>query len=369
MHIRRRDLALALVVAAVVAVGSRHVHPDSHHARAIDAVAWICGLAGALSLAGWRRFPLAMVGIVAAEVFTYQALNYPGGPALLPAPLSLVLLGYRRRGQLAWAGAALMAVAVIGGGAVGQGSVATVDALSTGWVLAAVLAGQIAAARTERRDLARRQAATDERVRIAQDLHDSVAHAMATINVQSGVAGYLLDRKPEQVRIALEAIRSASSEVLDELGAILSVLRAGDGSREDAAPVTPVAGLERLGDLVGRARADGLTVECAVVGDPAEVSPARSAAAYRVVQEALSNTRRHAGDGATATVHVTVTDGHAVRVEVIDDGGRQRVPALNSRSSSGLGLVGMRERVESIGGTLSTGPMTPHGFRVEATWK
>jgi signal transduction histidine kinase len=369
MHIRWRDLTLALVVAGIVAAGSRHVHPDADHTRAIDAGAWVCGMVGALALAGWRRFTVPMVGIVAAEVFAYQALNYPPGPALLPAPIALVLLGYRRGGRIAWIGAVVMAVAVIAGGGIGRGSVGTIDVLSTGWVLAAVLAGQIAGGRAERRELARRQAATDVRLRIAQDLHDSVAHAMATINVQAGVAGYLLDRKPEQVRIALEAIRSASSEVLDELGAILLVLRGDGAGQESAAPRAPVPGLERLSDLIQRARADGLPVSYQVSGETACVSPARSAAAYRVVQEALSNTRLHAGDGATATVRVTIEGSDRLSVAVLDDGGRARVPALNSRTSGGLGLVGMRERIESTGGALSAGAMTPHGFRVEATWK
>ena len=369
MHIRWRDLTLALVVAGIVAAGSRHIHPDADHTRAVDAGAWVCGLTGALALAGWRRFTIPMVGIVAAEVFAYQALNYPSGPALLPAPIALVLLGYRRPGRVAWLGALVMAVAVIAGGAIGTGSVGTLEVLSTGWVLAAVLAGQIAGGRAERRELARRQSATDERLRIAQDLHDSVAHAMATINVQAGVAGYLLDRKPEQVRIALEAIRSASSEVLDELGAILSVLRA-DGTEQAAvAPRAPVAGLDRLADVVDRARADGLPVDYEVVGDISQVSPARSAAAYRVVQEALSNTRRHAGDGATATVRVVVPGSGRISVDVVDDGGRQRVPALTGRTSSGLGLIGMRERVESTGGVLQTGPLSPYGFQVEAVWE
>ncbi|MCW2540923.1 MAG: histidine kinase dimerization and phosphoacceptor region [Frankiales bacterium] len=366
MNVRRRDLLLALVVAGLVVAGTSHIHPDAGHGRPIDAWAWICGLAGAVALLGWRRLPLAMVGIVAAEVFAYQALNYPGGPALLSAPVALVLLGYRARRPIAFAGAVLMAAVVIVGGVIARGSMDTVDAVSTGWVLAAVLAGQIAAAQVERREFTRHQAATDERLRIAQDLHDSVAHAMATINVQAGVAGHLLDRKPEQVRVALEAIRTASSEVLDELGAIVSVLR--DGNGVDAAPRAPVAGLDRVAELVDRAGADGLPVDCTITGDTVHVLPARSAAAYRVVQEALSNTRRHAGEGATAMIRVSVGSDHAISVTVVDDGGRARVPAISTAPGGGLGLVGMRERVESTGGRLQVERISPRGFRVEAKW-
>jgi signal transduction histidine kinase len=204
-------------------------------------------------------------------------------------------------------------------------------------------------------------------LRIARDLHDSVAHAMATINVQSGVAAHLLDRKPEQAKVALEAIRRASSDVLDELGTILGALRRDDG----AAPRAPAAGLDRLDDLVERSSADGVAVTCTVAGDPAVLPPSLSAAAYRVIQEALSNTRRHAGDAATATVAVTIDGPGVVSVDVADDGGRRRgAPQAPATPGHGFGLAGMRERVESTGGVLTTGPrpIPDRGFRVRASW-
>ena len=154
----------------------------------------------------------------------------------------------------------------------------------------------------ERRRLTEYQAVTDERLRIAQDLHDSVAHAMATINVQAGTAAHLLARRADeidqqQLGTALTAIRTASAEVLDELGAILGLLRAGADPTSPAA-LQPQLGLDRLDDLVARARADGLAVTVSG-GELATTLPvAVSTAAYRVLQEALSNVRRHAAPGA-----------------------------------------------------------------------
>ena len=236
-----------------------------------------------------------------------------------------------------------------------------------GLASAAVLAGQAIAARGERAAAQRErlahqeeQAIAAERLRLAQDLHDSVAHAMATINVQSGVAAHLLDRDPSQAKAALEAIRAASGDALDELGAILGVLRDPDAD----APLAPVSTLADVGSLVERARADGVRVTADVRGSVDSVAMSVSSAAFRVVQEALTNVRRHAGSEATATLDVVIGDHGTVTVSVRDDGQGPQT----DRSSTGLGLVGMRERVESTGGLLRTGPRPDGGFEVVATW-
>ena len=197
----------------------------------------MCGIAAALALLLWRRLPVSMIAIVSTAIFVYLARSYPPGPALLPGPISLVLFGQRVRRPAVWAGALAVWAAVTLGLVVGDGRGDRLALAAVGWTLAAVLAGQLISARRdrmigerERRRLADRQMVTDERLRIAQDLHDSVAHTMATINVQAGTAAHLLATRPErvdttQVASALSAIRSASAEVLDELGAILGVLR------------------------------------------------------------------------------------------------------------------------------------------------
>ena len=385
---RRTHVAELIAVAAIVfliVMGTAHIEPEGAE-RAVDALAYVCGIGGALSLLLWRRAPAVMVGIVAAAIFTYFARSYPPGPALLSGPISLVLLGLRAKRSVAWTGAIVMWAAVTLGLTVGDGRGDRLALAAVGWTLAAVFAGQLVAARRERivadrerRRLTEYQAVTDERLRIAQDLHDSVAHAMATINVQAGTAAHLLARRPDeidqqQLGTALTAIRTASAEVLDELGAILGLLRAGADPTSPAA-LQPQVGLERLDDLVARARADGLAVTVSG-GELATTLPvAVSTAAYRVLQEALSNVRRHAAPGARVEVRVSVGGDGAVRVEVADDGGAMPAAVVSSRAAArgapvkeGFGLVGMRERVVATGGRLEAGPATGGGFRVIAEW-
>jgi signal transduction histidine kinase len=383
---RRTHVAELLAVAAVVFVivmGTAHIDPQGAE-RAMDALAYVCGIGAALALLLWRRAPLAMLAVVAAAIFVYLARGYPPGPALLPGPISLVLLGLRERRRVAWTGAIVMLAAVTGGLLIGDGGGERLGLAAIGWTLAAVFAGQLIAARRERvvaererRRLAEHQAVTDERLRIAQDLHDSVAHAMATINVQAGTAAHLLARRPDQidqqqVAAALTAIKTASGEVLDELGAILGLLRGGSDPTA-AGSLQPQVGLERLDDLVTRARADGLTVTVAGANQTASLPRSVSIAGYRVVQEALSNVRRHAGPGAAVQVDVKVADGR-IRVEVADDGGGALATVQGGTHTGrgtvteGFGLVGMRERVVATGGQLEAGPRADGGFRVVAAW-
>jgi signal transduction histidine kinase len=364
---RPLDVVGAMVVVGIVILGTTHMDwAAADPAR--DWLAYACGITGAASLVFWRRWPLAVTAVTAVTTGVYTARGYPDGPALLPGPLALLALGYQAPRRIAWIGAAGYLASAFIGRAVGSDDVGYGDMLATlGLASAAVLAGQAIAARDERAAAHRErlahqeeQAIAAERLRIAQDLHDSVAHAMATINVQSGVAAHLLDRDPSQAKRALEAIRVASGHALDELGAILGVLR--DPGAD--APRTPVGTLADVESLVERARADGLRVTSDVRGSVDSVATAVSSAAYRVVQEALTNVRRHAGGEATATLDVVIGDHGTVTVSVRDDG---QGPQTNG-SSTGLGLVGMRERVESTAGLLRTGPCPEGGFEVVATW-
>ena len=375
-------IGVALIVFVVI-MGTANIEPSAAE-RSVDALAFVCGVGAALSLLLWRRYPVVMVGIVATAIFTYLARSYPPGPALLPGPLSLVLLGFRAKRAIAWTGALVVWAAVMLGLTVGHGRGDRLALAAVGWTLAAVLAGQLLAAHREkiraereRRNMAARQAATDERLRIAQDLHDSVAHAMATINVQAGTAAHLLAHRPDkldaaQLQSSLVTIRKASAEVLDELGVILGVLRRDSGAQ---APRQPQVGLERLGELIDRARADGLDVNVTPLdGVP---TPARSISevGYRVVQEALSNVRRHARSGAKVSVELLASAGGGLTVEVFDDGGVVPVAVAHQPAAKaappvneGFGLIGMRERVEATGGDLAAGPVDGGGFRVVATW-
>ena len=209
-------------------------------------------MVGTLALVFWRRWPVVVVGIVAITTAVYVGRGYAGGPALLPGPLALLAVGYATPRRVGWiAAAGYVAMAAVARLVFGDAEITQLLVL-VGWASAAVLAGQAIAARAERtandrerHAHAQEQALTNERLRIARDLHDSVAHAIATINVQSGVAAHLIDRDPAQAKRALEAIRAASSDALDELTAILSVLRSGVDDDGRAAHADRHAGRDR----------------------------------------------------------------------------------------------------------------------------
>jgi len=372
------DAGLAGALLLIAFVGSSHVEVEAGE-RAVDAGTYVLAAIGASSILLWRRAAPLMVLIVAATLLTYLGLGYPPGPALLPGPVSLVLLGVSSSRKVAFTGAAVMAASITIGNLIGESHGAWLALAAIGWSLATVMAGQLIASRRERvhaeraqRELTERQALTDERLRIAQDLHDSVAHAIATINVQSGTAAHLLARQPDkidrqQLLAALQAIRGASAEVLDELGAILGVLRREEADADIGWLRQPQFGLERVTGLVERARADGLVIDLNI-GVVGTIPTLVSQTAYRVVQEALSNVRQHAGRDASVSVSLVKQDGRLV-VAVVDDGGQPGSGGGEATSvTGGYGLVGMRERVESTGGTLLTGSIPGGGYQVRASW-
>lgn len=193
----------------------------------------------------------------------------------------------------------------------------------------------------------------DERLRIAREVHDVVAHAMVAINVQAGVAAHLLDQDTEQAREALLHIKQTSGEALNDLRATLGLLR----DPEQAAPVGPAAGLEDLDGVAGQLRAAGVDVTVDV--DAIAVPTAVGSASYRIVQEALTNVLRHAR--ATRASVVVRVDADAVSIVVADDG-----TGSGSGGGAGAGVRGMRERATALGGTLDAGPQADGGWRVEA---
>jgi signal transduction histidine kinase len=219
-----------------------------------------------------------------------------------------------------------------------------------------------------------RRRASEERMRMARDLHDLVAHNISVINVQANTALHLMDRQPERARSALTTINDVSKQALVELRSVLGVLRDVD----EGAPRTPSPGLARLGDLVDSAAAAGLTVvveEAGVSGVAGEEGrpvpwPADvDLAAYRILQEALTNSARHSG-GTKATVRVSYDD-DALTIEVSDDGTTQATGRVFARSAArisgpGYGIAGMTERASAIGGTLQAGLRPEGGFTVRA---
>ena len=205
------------------------------------------------------------------------------------------------------------------------------------------------------RDEAAHRRAMEERLRIARELHDSLTHSISVIQVQAGVAVHLARKRSEEVPPALLAIQEAGADASRELRATLGALRrAEDGD----------GGLSQLGSLVARARAVGLPVTVTVTGAERPLPPEVDQAAYRIVQEALTNVSRHAGH-ACASVHLHYTL-ETLSVQVVDDGKGTVTPAGIRPSGPGLGLVGMRERVSALGGRLQAGPQDHGGFHVRA---
>jgi signal transduction histidine kinase len=207
------------------------------------------------------------------------------------------------------------------------------------------------------RDETARRRAVEERLRIARELHDSLTHSISVIQVQAGVAVHLARKRGEDVPPALLAIQEAGADATRELRATLSVLRSQDhyGSED-----CDGSGLGQLDSLVARARSAGLPVRLTVTGARRPLPPDVDQAAYRIVQEALTNVSRHASQ-ACASVHLQYAP-DALTVQINDDG--KSVSTMSA--GPGLGLIGMRERVSALGGRLHAGPREGGGFQVRA---
>ncbi|MFM9372011.1 histidine kinase, partial [Streptomyces sp. Da 82-17] len=327
-------------------------------------------VAGAVLL--WRhRFPVAVAFAASAVTLVYLGAGYPYGPVFLSAALACfaaVVAGHRHAAWgalgLLWAGHLAIShwlyawLPPDGDGAAPWGQ----ELLVVAWVVAILALSELVRARREQwareraeRQQAARRRADEERLRIARELHDVLAHSISVINVQAGVGLALLDSDPEQARTALTTIKSASKEALGEVRQVLDTLRTpGD------APRAPAPGLDRLPELVEQAASAGLTVEVAREGREFALPPGADLAAFRIVQEALTNVVRHSGSR-RAHVQVRYTEA-AVELTVDDDGPATRTDA----GGSGNGLAGMRERAAALGGTIEAGPRPDGGFRVRA---
>jgi signal transduction histidine kinase len=238
---------------------------------------------------------------------------------------------------------------------------------STRWRRGYYQALEERAARLEReRDAQAQVAAAAERARIAREIHDVVAHNVSVMVVQADGAAFALETSPQRAREALGAISATGRRALAELRSLLGVLR--DSADQDGAPAVPALapqpGIEDLGDLLDQARTAGLPVSLTISGEPRPVPAGEALAVYRVVQESLTNARKHAGPGATAAVDLGY-DGDDLVIRVTDDGsGAAAVPG--SLGGAGHGLAGMKERIELYGGMVRSGPRAGGGYEVVA---
>jgi signal transduction histidine kinase len=203
----------------------------------------------------------------------------------------------------------------------------------------------------------------EERMRIARELHDVVAHSIATINVQAGMAAHVFDAQPEEARAALREIRQVSKDALRDLRATLGLLRSAT-DREDER--TPAPHLDQLDGLLARAEAAGIRVALTTSGTPRALPTAVDLTTYRIVQEALTNVVRHAGPRARATISIAYRPGE-IALQVVDGGPPTGTPPPGAGGGGQLGLIGMRERIATIGGELWAGPRQGGGFEVRAS--
>ncbi|PRX68534.1 signal transduction histidine kinase [Nonomuraea fuscirosea] len=314
-------------------------------------------LVGPLALLVHRRFPLLTTAAALAACDLFLIGGYAYGPSFISPAVMLFLLVTRGKRWMAWFMALMTLLSFLSYAWL----LGRPDLFHSVWVLTAIMllmvVGELVRIVRERRmeqeriaeEEARRQA-SEERLTMAQELHDVLAHNISLIHVQASTALHLIDANPEQARTALATIKTASKEVLGEMRSVLNVLREG-------APRSPTAGLDRLDELIERS---GLRVSLKRVGSR-PLPPQVERAAYRIVQESLTNAARYA-PGSEVGVRLEYGERELV-VQVSDTGAT--TPAVLAEAGSGNGIPGMRERASALGGTLVAGP-SGGGFQVQA---
>ncbi|MEV4512711.1 sensor histidine kinase [Dactylosporangium sp. NPDC049525] len=348
----------ALQIATTVAAAQRVTER-----RPVDLIAVALLAVGPLLLSVWHRAPGAVLAGNFAAAAAYYTLNYRFGPAALSLGVAMVVTVAAGRRRTAWLVTAVgLPVYLLVSAAVGRqeppGPVAVVAIAAVLCLLLAAgeavrVTGERSAEAERARTAEQRRRVSEERLRVARDLHDVLAHHVSLVNVQANVALRLFDRNPDQARASVAAIKEVSGETLDDLRAALAVLR-----QDTEAPRRPSAGLGQLDELLARSAEAGLRVTKTVDGAPRQLPTAVDLAAYRIVQEAVTNVRRHSGAD-TATLRIAYGE-DAVTVAVHDDG------PPRTRQGEGDGIAGMRERATGLGGTFEAGRRPGGGFRVSA---
>jgi signal transduction histidine kinase len=360
--------ALVMALAGlVVLAGSPHAAERQPERHALNGWAYPLMIIAVLGLAAIRRRPLVALGVTVLATVIYISANFPYGPILITVAIATFAVASRLPlRQSAAAAAAALVVAVLPAlrdliADTHQGLGSAAGAWS-GWLLVPWMIGTVVRVSREAGAQARaddiRQAGYEERLRVAREVHDIVGHGLAVINMQASVALHVLDRRPEQAAAALEAVKQTSKSALDELRSTLAVFR----QRDDGEPARgPVPGLSQVDALVASTREAGLPVEVTRRGDPIDLPAVIDHAAYRIVQESVTNVLRHAMP-ARAQVTLDYSAG-GVAITVTDDGEPTK-PAPGR--SPGHGIAGMRERAAAVGGTFTAGPRPAGGFEVHA---
>jgi len=368
------DIAVALlfaVPAIIIAAGSE---------LRVSGTAWDVVRYGAIGVVAAalpfrRRYPVGSLIVIlpAVAVAVGLQVEQPLTDLAALALYSVTAVSPRRTSQAALAVVAvatLSAVLAAGGSRVTPSLFATAAVVLAAWlagentrsrrVYAAAVAERAAEREVEREERIRR-AATDERVVIARELHDIVAHAMSVIAVRSGVARVVIDAQPDEAREALGIIETTARRALQEMRLLVGVLRGAEGSDGD---LGPAPGLDGVAELVDQAGHAGVQVTVVIEGEERPLSGGANLSAYRIIQEALTNVARHAGP-TRAQLRIAY-QAEEIVIEVVDEGGQRWDRPSADPTGSGHGLIGMRERAALYGGSLTAGPHG-HGFEVRAT--
>ncbi|CAM3912192.1 sensor histidine kinase [Kibdelosporangium persicum] len=362
------DIALAVVLTALSVVGAAATHHMTDVDRPIDLLGFVLAAGSALALTARRRWPEATLGVNTVLLTTYLLLAYPYGPVMGTFAVATYTVG-RHLPLVRAATATGMALAVLvthllAHPASASGLYGLIPA--SGFAIIPLAIGVMIRVNRESTERARaeaiRERVSDERLRVAQEVHDVVGHGLAAIKMQADIALHLLTRKPEQAEIALKAISETSTEALDELRATLTVVRGR----------APAPGLGLLPELTDRMSHAGVEVRLNVVGPQRAVPAAVDLAGYRIVQESLTNVLKHSPvKRATVkvgyepdAVHIAVSN-PAVSNPAVPDPAVPG-PVNGVAAGDGFGIPGMRERVTSLGGQFSAGPTDDGRFEVRA---
>jgi len=378
-----RRLVDLLVVVAVAVLSVAEITTVSNTAEAwqrpADALAYVLVLAASVSLYWRRRAPIAVMTCVISSVAVMYLREYGALLSVLGLPAVYAVAAHEDHRRRAWTALAIESSCLMLAAAVSvldePDGFAYLTAVSMiGFLSAAVAAGVIIRNRerifvdTERRAaqaeadrLAEAErAVTRERNRIAREMHDVVAHSMSVIAVQAAAGREIVHTNPDKAADVFERIEIVGREALGELRRMLGVLR---DTGDEQTSLSPQPGISDIETAVERSSTSGVPTTFVVDGAERTLAPGVELAAYRIVQEALTNVRKHAGASARATVHITY-EPDALAIEVSDDG-RGAFSGL-ATTGSGHGLIGMRERVDIYGGELSAGPRTGGGYVVRA---
>jgi len=375
--LRLREVFFVAFVAALAVGDVASIDPKVGE-RSVDLVAYALVVAGSLSLYWSRRAPVAVLGFVAAVLVTFWIRDYGSFVAILGVSPLYAAAAHEPNRQLAWVALAVTTAVMLGAASESildrpEGFDYLNAAAMLIYMAAAIAAGvavriymdtQRRADEAEAdRAVATARAVASERVRIAREMHDVVAHGMSVIAVQAAAAQAIAHKDPDKTVEVLSNIENAGREALTEMRRMLGVLRGSDD--DDGSKLAPQPRLSDVSGAVAQSIEAGLPTHLVIDGQTRDLPPGVELAGFRIVQESLTNVRKHAGGAASATVRLEY-DIDTITIDITDDGRGDLSGSASAELVEGNGLIGMRERVEIYGGEFQAGPRRGGGYAVHA---